>query len=94
MKLMDVVRRTIPPEPWAEGDKIPWHDPDFSRRMLREHLSQQHDAASRRVEIIDRQVAWIHHALYGSDLVASSTWAAGLACMPTASPRLGTRPRA
>ncbi|MBI4788747.1 MAG: class I SAM-dependent methyltransferase [Chloroflexi bacterium] len=31
--------------------------------MLREHLSQAHDAASRRVEIIDKQVAWIHAAV-------------------------------
>jgi SAM-dependent methyltransferase len=28
--------------------------------MLKEHLSQAHDAASRRFEIIDRQVDWIH----------------------------------
>ncbi len=59
MKLVDVIQRVSPPEPWAEGDKIPWHDPDFSRRMLREHLSQAHDAASRRTMIIDEHVAWI-----------------------------------
>jgi cyclopropane fatty-acyl-phospholipid synthase-like methyltransferase len=34
--------------------------------MLREHLSQDHDAASRRFAKIDRQVAWIHqHVLSG-----------------------------
>ncbi len=44
----------------TEWQKIPWHDPEFSRRMLREHLSQDHDWASRRLPIIDRQVAWIH----------------------------------
>jgi SAM-dependent methyltransferase len=60
LNLLDILRRTSPPEPWAEGDKIPWHDPDFSRRMLREHLSQAHDAASRRSNIIDEQVDWIH----------------------------------
>lgn len=65
MKLEDVVRRRIPPEPWAEGDKIPWDDPAFSRRMLREHLSQAHDLASRRSSIIDQHVGWIHHALLG-----------------------------
>ena len=48
MNLLNLTHRTSPPEPWAEGDKLPWHDPDFSRRMLREHLSQAHDAASRR----------------------------------------------
>ena len=56
MNLLDLLQRTSPPAPWAEGDKIPWHDPDFSRRMLREHLSQAHDAASRRSIIIDEHV--------------------------------------
>ena len=44
----------------AQWRKIPWDDPDFSRRMLREHLSQEHDAASRRTPQIDQGVAWIH----------------------------------
>ncbi len=61
MNLLQIVRREPKPAPWAEGDNIPWHDPAFSMRMLREHLSQEHDAASRRTEIIDRQVDWIHH---------------------------------
>ena len=63
MNLFDIIHRTPAPAPWAEGDKIPWHDPDFSRRMLREHLSQAHDAASRRSIIIDEHVAWIHRAV-------------------------------
>src|SRR5262249_28809074 len=32
---------------------------------LREHLSQEHDAASRRRATIDGHVAWIHQALLG-----------------------------
>ncbi len=60
MDLEQIIGRRVPPEPWAEGDKIPWDDPVFSRRMLREHLSQAHDLASRRSEIIDRHVDWIH----------------------------------
>ena len=60
MNLLDVVRRESVPKPWAEGEKIPWDDPAFSRRMLNEHLSQEHDAASRRFEIIDSHVRWIH----------------------------------
>jgi SAM-dependent methyltransferase len=63
MDFIDLVKRTSPPVPWAEGDNIPWHEPDFSLRMLKEHLSQAHDAASRRFEIIDRQVDWIHTTL-------------------------------
>ena len=54
-----LVNRTSPPEPWSEGDKIPWNEPAFSERMLREHLTQDHDAASRRDDTIDLQVAWL-----------------------------------
>ena len=50
---------------WEGNYKIPWDDPDFSRRMLAEHLSQDHDMASRRLEWIDKQVAWIHDDLLG-----------------------------
>lgn len=60
MNLTDLLQRSQPPRPWEEGDNIPWNEPGFSQRMLREHLSQEHDAASRRFEIIDRQVAWIN----------------------------------
>ncbi|MGE5561419.1 MAG: class I SAM-dependent methyltransferase [Chloroflexota bacterium] len=60
LKITDIIARERPPKPWAEGDNIPWNEPGFSRRMLHEHLSQEHDAASRRFEIIDDHVAWIH----------------------------------
>ncbi len=58
--LLDIIRADPCPEPWGNVSKIPWDDPDFSRRMLDEHLSQAHDAASRRSEMIERHVAWIH----------------------------------
>jgi len=61
MRLIDIVTRPAHPAPWSEGDNIPWHEPSFSVRMLREHLSQEHDAASRRFDLIDRHVAWLHH---------------------------------
>ncbi len=63
MNLFDLLQRTPVPVPWAEADKIPWHDPDFSRRMLREHLSQAHDAASRRTTIIEEHVEWIQREI-------------------------------
>lgn len=65
MRLEELPGRAMPPEPWAEGENIPWDEPAFSARMLREHLSQAHDAASRREETIERQVAWIHGMLLG-----------------------------
>lgn len=76
--LLDVARRTIPPEPWAEGEKIPWHEPGFSQRMLAEHLSQAHDAASRRAERIDAHVRWIH----GDLLAERPTRILDLGCGP------------
>ncbi len=63
MNLIDIVHRQRVPVPWSEGEKIPWHDPGFSQRMLLEHLSQEHDAASRRFETIDKQVEWIHRSV-------------------------------
>ena len=63
---MDIVTERTAPAPWAEGDNIPWNEPGFSQRMLREHLSQAHDHASRRFSKIDRQVAWIHRVILGA----------------------------
>ncbi len=58
--LLDVIRREAAPAPWTEGEKIPWGDPGFRRRMLDEHLSQAHDDASRRLARIETHVEWIH----------------------------------
>ena len=66
MNLTDLTTRTPRPAPWAEGEKIPWNEPGFSARMLREHLSQDHDAASRRFAVIDRHVDWVHKVVLGS----------------------------
>ncbi len=78
MRMVDLIRRQSPPAPWSEGDNIPWNDPDFSVRMLREHLSQSHDAASRRFEKIDKHVTWIHETL----LHGKATKILDLACGP------------
>lgn len=64
--LLDLVRRQATVAPWQYGENIPWHEPHFSERMLQEHLSQSHDAASRRSETIEAHVDWIHrHLLKG-----------------------------
>ena len=60
VRLEDILARKSPPEPWSEGDNIPWNEPGFSHRMLREHLTQSHDLASRRSEKIDAHADWIH----------------------------------
>jgi SAM-dependent methyltransferase len=60
VNLHDIIHREPVPAPWAEGEKIPWDDPEFSERMLAEHLTDAHDAASRRAEKIDRHVDWIN----------------------------------
>jgi len=65
VKLVDLIGRPEMPEPWVGPGKIPWDEEAFSARMLREHLSQEHDAASRRSVKIDEQVAWIHNDVLG-----------------------------
>ena len=62
VRLPDLAGRP-PMAPWAEGNTIPWDEPGFSARMLREHLSQAHDLASRRFELIDRHVRWLHETV-------------------------------
>lgn len=64
MNLSDLSHRGAP-RPWAEGDNIPWNEPGFSERMLKEHLSQEHDAASRRYPVIDQHIHFIHTSLLG-----------------------------
>lgn len=66
MYLIDIVRREPSPEPWSEGEKIPWNNPAFSQRMLKEHLSDAHDAASRRASVIDRHIDWINSHVLGA----------------------------
>ncbi len=59
LTLNDIIHRSPAPAPWSEGEKIPWNDPEFSRRMLDLHLSQDHDWASRRLALIDQHIDWI-----------------------------------
>ena len=54
-------RLKFSPKPLVLGEKISWDDPEFSKRMLKEHLSQKHDFASRKLEIIEKQVNWINN---------------------------------
>jgi SAM-dependent methyltransferase len=41
---------------WSnDATDLPWGDAEFSERMLREHLNQSHELASRRLDTIERQ---------------------------------------
>lgn len=61
--LWRIFRRSERPEPWERGGNLPWNDPAFSRRMLREHLDQSHGAASRVAGERERQVGWLWEKL-------------------------------
>jgi SAM-dependent methyltransferase len=65
MELLDIFHQGDPPLPWSVEETFPWQDPDFSRRILKEHLSQQHDAASRRTVLVKKHVRWIHKHVLG-----------------------------
>ena len=45
--LWKIYYRPDRPTAWTNGGNLPWNEPDFSRRMLREHLDQSHGAATR-----------------------------------------------
>jgi SAM-dependent methyltransferase len=65
--LNTIINQTVDEETlWDGAYKIPWDDTDFSRRMLAEHLSQEHDLASRRQDMIRTQVHWIHEHIYNN----------------------------
>jgi len=63
MILKDILNRNMDLQPWVEGERIPWDAPAFSQRILREHLTQSHDAASRRKVKIKKQVDWIQRQI-------------------------------
>jgi len=57
--LWKIYHRPDPPLPWAEGGNLPWDDPAFSERMLREHLDESHGAATRVTAEREMQMAWL-----------------------------------
>jgi len=65
--LSKILDRVVPPLPWDEGDNIPWDEPEFAERMLAEHLSQDHDLASRKTAKIVSHAKWIFEELLESN---------------------------
>ena len=57
--LWRIYRRPERPTAWQNGGNLPWNDPAFSQRMLREHLDESHGAASRTSAERDLQLEWL-----------------------------------
>lgn len=74
------------PEPWTAGGNLPWDDPDFSRRMLREHLDESHGAASRTSKERALQLDWLWKrlALRQDQALLDVTCGPGLYAVPLA----------
>lgn len=61
--LWRIYHRPERPTPWTQGGNLPWDDPAFSERMLREHLDQSHSAASRTDVERGLQIEWLWQKL-------------------------------
>ncbi len=51
------------PQPFTPGEPLFWDDPHISQQMLAAHLNPDIDAASRKIETIDKIVHWITNYL-------------------------------
>lgn len=74
--------RRVPAVPWVDGENLPWDEPAFSQRMLREHLDQTHAAASRPIDEILIHVDGLERELKLSsgDRILDVTCGPGLYC--------------
>lgn len=61
--LWKIYNRPSRPTAWIGSGNLPWNDPEFSRRMLREHLDQSHGAASRTTAERQLQLSWLRQNL-------------------------------
>ena len=58
--LWHIFHRPDVPQPWSQHNgNLPWDEPDFSERMLREHLDESHGAASRPTAERTVQIDWL-----------------------------------
>jgi SAM-dependent methyltransferase len=74
------------PAPWTQDGNLPWNDPAFSARMLREHLDDSHSAASRtgRERALQLEWLWERLALAPGMAVLDFTCGPGLYAVPLA----------
>lgn len=82
--LETIYRRPDPPPLWLKGGNLPWNDPDFSARMLREHLDESHGAASRTSAEHTIQLEWLWErlALREGSRILDVTCGPGLYAVP------------
>jgi SAM-dependent methyltransferase len=57
--LWRIYHRPDSPLAWTGGGNLPWNEPAFARRMLREHLDESHHAASRTTSERRVQIEWL-----------------------------------
>lgn len=84
--LWKIYNRPERPLSWDNGGNLPWNEPEFSERMLREHLDQSHGAASRTEPELAAQLDWIWQklALKAGSTVYDQTCGPGLYAVPLA----------
>ena len=84
--LWRIYHRAERPFPWTNDGTLPWNDPDFSARMLREHLDQSHGAASRTEAERTAQLEWLRDklALQPGSALYDMTCGPGLYAVPLA----------
>lgn len=63
MTILDIINRLSPAQSVEHISPLPWDNLEFSEQMLKEHLSQKHDMASRNLELVKKQVDWIHSSI-------------------------------
>jgi SAM-dependent methyltransferase len=84
--LWRIYRRPERPTPWSYGGNLPWDEPEFSKRMLREHLDESHGAASRQEN--ERQILldwlWARLGLEAGSRLLDATCGPGLYAVPLA----------
>ena len=89
-KLSDILwriyNRSERPFPWAFGGNLPWDEPAFSARMLREHLDESHGAASRQAAERQAQMDWLWQklGLHDDAVLLDVTCGPGLYAVPLA----------
>ncbi|MBP6016035.1 MAG: methyltransferase domain-containing protein [Candidatus Promineofilum sp.] len=78
--LWRIYNRPDRPALWQGGGNLPWNDPDFSARMLREHLDESHGAATRQAAERAAQLGWLgaHLALLPGRRLLDLTCGPGL----------------